>query len=198
MLGMVVVSCKARCIRREGRTNAYGPCLCVPVCVCTCVCVCVCVCVSVYGRGCDCVCVCMCACGCVWLGLCVWVCVTIHLGWGSEKALTVTTTKYDDWLHRGPFLAALPFFVYTAYVERVRRPRSGSRPSSSMQFFSSTTITCCAGLSVSNSGSNYASRAYKRCKWPGMMWTAARAMRCTRRSCSHHFGAVAPELAWTL
>ena len=35
------------------------------------------------------------------------------------SALHATTTVVDDWLHRGPFLDALPLFVYMQHVQRV-------------------------------------------------------------------------------
>ena len=38
-----------------------------------------------------------------------------------------TTSRHDDWLHRGVQLAALPFIVYMARVKKVPRPtRSGT------------------------------------------------------------------------
>ena len=36
--------------------------------------------------------------------------------------LTYTTNVYDDWLHRGPFLADLDLHTYVAYVLRSPRP----------------------------------------------------------------------------
>lgn len=33
-----------------------------------------------------------------------------------------TTSAFDDWLHRGPFLYDLPFEMYVCFIERVRKP----------------------------------------------------------------------------
>ena len=37
----------------------------------------------------------------------------------EEHGLTATTSKHDDWLHRGPFLASLPYIVYVQRVTRI-------------------------------------------------------------------------------
>ena len=42
---------------------------------------------------------------------------TMH---GTE--LRATSTRFDDWLHRGPYLADLPWHVYMMRVQRVRKP----------------------------------------------------------------------------
>ena len=36
----------------------------------------------------------------------------------STRALSQTTSAYDDWLHRGPFLHELDFYTYVRYVHR--------------------------------------------------------------------------------
>jgi hypothetical protein len=45
-----------------------------------------------------------------------------HMDAIEITALTNTTSVYDDWLHRGPFLADLDLHTYVAYVLRSPRP----------------------------------------------------------------------------
>ncbi len=35
--------------------------------------------------------------------------------------LHATTSRFDDWLHRGPWLHSLPFFIYMHNIKRVRK-----------------------------------------------------------------------------
>ena len=45
------------------------------------------------------------------------------------RSLRVTTSRHDDWLHRGPFLQGLSLQLYVAYIDRVPKPRQSSQPS---------------------------------------------------------------------
>ncbi|CAK8992166.1 unnamed protein product [Durusdinium trenchii] len=40
----------------------------------------------------------------------------------DKTVLRTTTTLHDDYLHRGPWLAPMPLFVYASRVRRVRKP----------------------------------------------------------------------------
>jgi hypothetical protein len=46
----------------------------------------------------------------------------------------VTSTRHDDWLHRGPFLADLPWQAYMMRVQRVRKP-TGTQADYAQLFF---------------------------------------------------------------
>ena len=46
-----------------------------------------------------------------------------------------TTSRHDDWLHRGPFLADLPWLVYMMRVQRVRKPLGANADYSQLFFF---------------------------------------------------------------
>ena len=46
-----------------------------------------------------------------------------------------TSTRHDDWLHRGPFLADLPWHVYMRRVRRARKPVSASADFSQLFLF---------------------------------------------------------------
>ena len=47
----------------------------------------------------------------------------------------VTSTRHDDWLHRGPFLADLPWHVYMRRVRRARKPTRAKADYSQTFFF---------------------------------------------------------------
>jgi hypothetical protein len=47
----------------------------------------------------------------------------------------VTSTRHDDWLHRGPFLADLPWHVYMRRVQRTRKPSKTNADYSQIFFF---------------------------------------------------------------
>ena len=47
----------------------------------------------------------------------------------------VTCTRHDDWLHRGPFLADLPWQVYMMRVQRARKPFRGNAAYAELFFF---------------------------------------------------------------
>ena len=49
--------------------------------------------------------------------------------------LNTTTSRYDDWLHRGPFLADLPWLVYMVHVQRTRKPMQAKADYSQLFFF---------------------------------------------------------------
>jgi hypothetical protein len=40
--------------------------------------------------------------------------------------LRTTCSRHDDWLHRGPFLADLPWRVYMMRVQRARKPTAAN------------------------------------------------------------------------
>ena len=68
---------------------------------------------------------------------------TEHSG-GEEETyqpvrLHATTSRLDDWLHRGPWLQSLPFFVYMHNVKRVRKTQAslGSKQASQRFVFDS-------------------------------------------------------------
>ena len=46
-----------------------------------------------------------------------------------------TTSRHDDWLHRGPLLADLPWLVYMMRVRRVRKPTQADADYSQLFFF---------------------------------------------------------------
>ena len=46
-----------------------------------------------------------------------------------------TTTRHDDWLHRGSLLADLPWLVYMMRVQRVRKPTQADADLSELFFF---------------------------------------------------------------
>ena len=47
----------------------------------------------------------------------------------------VTNSRHDDWLHRGPFLADLPWRVYMMRVRRSRKPLAADASYSELFFF---------------------------------------------------------------
>lgn len=47
----------------------------------------------------------------------------------------VTLTRHDDWLHRGPFLADLPWYVYLKRVQRAQKPSIANADYSQIFFF---------------------------------------------------------------
>ena len=47
----------------------------------------------------------------------------------------VTATRHDDWLHRGPFLADMPWHIYMMRVQRDRKPRLANADYSEYFFF---------------------------------------------------------------
>ena len=47
----------------------------------------------------------------------------------------VTSSRHDDWLHRGPFLADLPWQVYMMRVQRVRKPTQAGADYTELFFF---------------------------------------------------------------
>ena len=47
----------------------------------------------------------------------------------------VTSSRHDDWLHRGPYLADLPWQIYMMRVQRVRKPRHPSASYVELFFF---------------------------------------------------------------
>jgi len=47
----------------------------------------------------------------------------------------VTSTRHDDWLHRGPFLADMPWYVYMMRVRRERKPSPTTADHSEIFFF---------------------------------------------------------------
>lgn len=47
----------------------------------------------------------------------------------------VTSTRHDDWLHRGPFLADLPWQAYMMRAQRVRKPTAADADYSQTFFF---------------------------------------------------------------
>ena len=49
------------------------------------------------------------------------------------QSFRTTTTRYDDWLHRGPFLASMQMFCYMRYVRRV--PKRGAAKSKKHIFY---------------------------------------------------------------
>lgn len=48
-----------------------------------------------------------------------------------------TSTRHDDWLHRGPLLHPMPFHLYMARVSRVRKPKVASATNSTLFLFDS-------------------------------------------------------------
>ena len=46
-----------------------------------------------------------------------------------------TKSRHDDWLHRGPLLADLPFIVYITRVQQVRKPTGGDADYGELFFF---------------------------------------------------------------
>ena len=68
-------------------------CGCVYVCVCMCVCMCVCVVVFVCVC-CLCVCVCVCVCASAFLGVCLGICFSQHVGGGVCMCVRVCTCVY--------------------------------------------------------------------------------------------------------
>ena len=47
----------------------------------------------------------------------------------------VTASRHDDWLHRGPFLADIPWYIYMIRVRRDRKPRLANADYSEYFFF---------------------------------------------------------------
>ena len=47
----------------------------------------------------------------------------------------VTASRHDDWLHRGPFLADMPWHIYMMRVQRDRKPRLANADYSEYFFF---------------------------------------------------------------
>ena len=47
----------------------------------------------------------------------------------------VTSTRHDDWLHRGPFLADLPWQAYMMRVQRIRKPTVANADHAQLFFF---------------------------------------------------------------
>lgn len=54
--------------------------------------------------------------------------------------LHATTSRFDDWLHRGPWLHALPYFLYMHNIKRVRQ-RAASQHRKKLHSASSSTAT---------------------------------------------------------
>ena len=48
-----------------------------------------------------------------------------------------TSTRHDDWLHRGPLLHPLPFLLYLARVRRIRKPKIAGATSNTLFHFDS-------------------------------------------------------------
>ena len=53
----------------------------------------------------------------------------------EASEIHVTTSRHDDWLHRGSLLADLPWLVYMMRVQRVRKPTSATADYSELFFF---------------------------------------------------------------
>ncbi len=72
---------------------------------------------------------------------------TEHSDIGEETfqpvRLHATTSRFDDWLHRGPWLHSLPYFVYMHNIMRVRKRRRLKHRSNPRNALSSTHITPC-------------------------------------------------------
>ena len=49
--------------------------------------------------------------------------------------LHATTSRFDDWLHRGPWLHSLPFFVYMQNIKRVRKGKASHASKQASQRF---------------------------------------------------------------
>ena len=47
----------------------------------------------------------------------------------------MTSSRHDDWLHRGPYLADLPWQIYMMRVQRVRKPMNSSESYLELFFF---------------------------------------------------------------
>jgi hypothetical protein len=59
----------------------------------------------------------------------------------EASEIHVTTSRHDDWLHRGSLLADLPWLVYMMRVQRVRKPTSATADYSTLFFFRRTLPT---------------------------------------------------------
>ena len=49
--------------------------------------------------------------------------------------LHATTSRFDDWLHRGPWLHSLPYFVYMHNIRRVRKVKASQASKQASQRF---------------------------------------------------------------
>ena len=49
--------------------------------------------------------------------------------------LHATTSRFDDWLHRGPWLHSLPYFVYMHNIKRVRKAKAWQASKQASQLF---------------------------------------------------------------
>ena len=53
----------------------------------------------------------------------------------APSGCRTTCTRHDDWLHRGPFLADLPWQVYMMRVRRARKPSEANAKYTELFFF---------------------------------------------------------------
>ena len=77
-----------------------------------------------------------------------------------------TSTRHDDWLHRGVFLADLPWYAYMMRVQRVRKPTEANADHSELFFFDNAHFPHCI-----------VSKSVMRARPPSLAWWD----RCARQ-----------------